>query len=54
MHFLKKFFGGDSNKKHDAEEMKKDEAHEPSDKKDEHDKEHNGENKKSKNVCEFC
>lgn len=54
MGFWKKFFGGDDDKEHDAEEASKSEVRPPQEKRDEHDKEHDGENKKPKNVCEFC
>ena len=55
MSFWKKIFGGDEHEKeHDDGHAHKDEARAPSSEKDAHDKEHNGENKKPKNVCEFC
>ncbi len=55
MHFFKKIFGSKkSAQEQDARHEHKDETHTPSADKETHDKEHNGENKKPKNVCEFC
>lgn len=57
MNFFKKIFGGgeaphsdaDRAAQEDRAEMKHEETP-----KETHDKEHQGENKKPKNVCEFC
>ena len=56
MNFFKKIFGGDDSVKSDAEREKADDVEVSHEKmpKETHDKEHNDENKKPKNVCEFC
>lgn len=54
MSFWKKIFGGESDKKSAVEQTQKSETLPPQEKKEAHDKEHSGENKKPKNVCEFC
>lgn len=57
MNFFKKIFGGDTATKSDEEHNKEDERRMEHEKmtKETHDKEHQGEeNKKPKNLCEFC
>jgi len=52
MSFLKKLFGFGS--ADDQKEEEKREEPQENTKKEEHDKEHQGEGEKPKNVCEFC